>query len=109
MNTIRKVMISILFIFLLLPATIGQAQPPDYAKWGKIAVEETKKQYPNAQISDYTYQGKVFISDERVQYNFEFSLITNQQKKKVHVYVLVNPKSDKLIDVNFDEIEQGRL
>jgi hypothetical protein len=46
MNTILKVM-TILFIFLLLPATMGQAQQPDYAKWGKTAVEETKKQYPS--------------------------------------------------------------
>ncbi|WP_181350408.1 DUF3889 domain-containing protein [Thalassobacillus sp. CUG 92003] len=91
-------------LFLVLPANNGLAQP-EYAKWGKIAVEETAKQYPDLKLVEYEYDGKVFISDERAQFDFEFQLEDNQgQKSEIRTYVLVNQKTNQLIDVYFDEI-----
>ncbi|MCP8618136.1 DUF3889 domain-containing protein [Salirhabdus salicampi] len=100
-----KLLLLLSLVVILLPTVTTYAQP-EYAKWGKIAVAETKKQYPTHKVTDYAYQGKVVISDERQQYNFRLSVQANeQQKKDVNVYVLVNPKEDKLLDVYFDEIE----
>ena len=31
---------------------------PPYAKWGKLAVEKTKEQYPKAEIIDYLHIGR---------------------------------------------------
>ncbi|WP_408007001.1 DUF3889 domain-containing protein [Pseudalkalibacillus sp. A8] len=99
-----------MIIVLLLLSCFGLSndsygQQPDYAKWGKSAVQETMKQYPNFKIVNYEYDGKVIISDERSQYNFEFTLEQDEKEKKVNVYVLVNPKTNQLIDIHFDEIE----
>jgi hypothetical protein len=89
---------------LLIPVNIGLAQQPEYAKWGTIAVDETKQQYPDQELVDYQYEGKVVISDKREQYNFKMTLELNEERKEVRVYVLVNPKKEELIDVYFDEV-----
>lgn len=107
---VRKVNLC-LSIFLCLAlftsASFTNAQQPSYAKWGKIAIQETTKQYPEDKVVEYTYEGKVFISDERHQYNFEFTLkSSDDQSKKVRVYVLANNKKDELINVYFDDIEE---
>ncbi|MGB8001858.1 MAG: DUF3889 domain-containing protein [Anaerobacillus sp.] len=103
----KNVIISIcLFVCMLIPLSHVEAQVPSYAKWGKTAIEETTKKYPDQKVTDYRYDGKVFISDVREQYDFEFTLKTNGQSREIRVYVLVNPKNDQLIDVLFDEIEE---
>ncbi|WP_270181404.1 DUF3889 domain-containing protein [Alkalihalobacillus sp. CinArs1] len=91
---------------LLIQGPFASAQQPSYAEWGKIAIQETKKQYPEESVTEYTYDGKVFISDERHQYNFDFTLKSNGMKKNVRVYVLVNDKKKELIDVYFDDVEE---
>ncbi len=93
------------FILLVPIAHVG-AEPPSYAKWGKTAIQETSQRYPDQQITDYSYDGKVFISDVREQYDFEFTLKQNGQSREIRVYVLVNPKKDQLIGVKYDEIEE---
>ncbi|WP_449536952.1 YqzG/YhdC family protein [Ferdinandcohnia sp. Marseille-Q9671] len=35
-----------------------QKQAPEYAKWGRLAMKETQKRYPEAQIIDYLHVGK---------------------------------------------------
>ncbi len=103
----KAIMISLcLFVTLLVPASFAKAEIPSYAKWGKTAIEETTKKYPNQKVTDYRYDGKVFISDVREQYNFDFTLKTNGQSREIRVYVLVNPKKDQVIDVLYDEIEE---
>ncbi len=104
----RTIMISVcLFISLLVPVSFASAQIPSYAKWGKTAIEETTKKYPDQNVTDYRYDGKVFISDVREQYDFEFTLKKEDgQSREIRVYVLVNPKTDQVIDVKYDEIEE---
>ncbi len=96
-----------LFICLLVPASFASAQVPSYAQWGKTAIEETTKKYPDQKVTDYQYDGKVFISDVREQYEFEFTLEkADGQSRKIRVYVLVNPKDNQVIDIKYDEIEE---
>ncbi|QTM98834.1 DUF3889 domain-containing protein [Sediminibacillus dalangtanensis] len=97
-----KVSLVFAMIFLMFPM-IALAQP-EYAEWGSIALEDAKAQYPDYNATDYAYQGKVFISDEREQFNFLITL-EGDETKEVRVYVLVNPKTEQLIDVYFDEME----
>ncbi|MGP4059963.1 DUF3889 domain-containing protein [Halobacillus litoralis] len=102
---IKGLVFILVLVFLSLSFNHVFAQPPEYAKWGKTAVEETVKKYPDSELVNYDYNGKVIISEDRSQYNFKFTLNTaNGQKKEVLVYVLVNQKSDQLIDVHFDEL-----
>ncbi|MCA0172524.1 DUF3889 domain-containing protein [Bacillus sp. RAR_GA_16] len=104
---LRKMMLLVsLLILFLFPVSYVHGEAPSYAKWGKIAIEQTTKKYPDQQITDYRYDGKVFISNVREQYDFEFTLKQNDQSREIRVYVLVNPQNDELIDVKYDEIEE---
>ncbi|WP_377889977.1 DUF3889 domain-containing protein [Alkalihalobacillus sp. R86527] len=96
----------VMVLALFVHAPFASAAQPSYAEWGKIAIQQTKKQYPGESVTEYTYDGKVFISDERHQYNFDFTLKSNGVNKNVRVYVLVNDKKDELIGVYFDDIEE---
>ncbi|MGO4886260.1 DUF3889 domain-containing protein [Anaerobacillus sp. MEB173] len=87
-------------LLFIVAANVGGAQQPEYAKWGNTAVTEVKKQHPDWKVTDYLYEGKVIISDERQQYNFK---LTIENVGEVRVYVLTNPKTDKLINVHVDE------
>ncbi len=101
----KKRILMVMVLMLMLQATsVFAQQEPEYAPWGKIAVERTTKQFPKYEVVDYLYEGKVVISDERQQYNFKLILELNDEKKEVRTYVLVNPKQKKLIDVYFDEL-----
>ena len=106
-EVLRKMMLLFsLLVMFLFPVSHVHGEAPAYAKWGKIAIEQTTKKYPNQQVTDYRYDGKVFISNVREQYDFDFTLKQNGQSREIRVYVLVNPQSDELIDVKYDEIEE---
>ncbi|MCF6408587.1 DUF3889 domain-containing protein [Pseudalkalibacillus salsuginis] len=100
---IKMVIVLLLLSFSL--SNVGYGQQPDYAQWGKTALQETMKKYPNYKVINYEYDGKVIISEERTQYNFEFILKQNAKEREVNVYVLVNPKNNQLINIHFDEIQ----
>src|SRR5690625_6094740 len=38
-----------------------------YAKWGKLAMKETKQKYPDAQIIDYLHRGRQKRGDAMVE------------------------------------------
>ena len=58
---LKRVALVILFLTtcsnIYTGLSIVHAQPP-YAKWGKLAVEKTKEQYPKAEIIDYLHIGR---------------------------------------------------
>ncbi|MBK5505636.1 DUF3889 domain-containing protein [Bacillus sp. TH12] len=92
------------FIFFLITTcsniytdpSIVHAQPP-YAKWGKLAVEKTKEQYPKAEIIDYLHIGR---QPKTVQITVEkFKLWLREGGKEYGVFV----------DVEFDTKTEGFL
>lgn len=87
----------------LLPLNYGFGEDPEYAKWGNIAVKQTQEKFPDYDLTDYLYEGKVVVSEARHQYNFKLILKKSRETKEIRVFVLVNPKQDQLIDVFFDE------
>ncbi len=75
---------------------------PAYAKWGKIAMERTKKKYPNAAITDYFHinlEKKEKVSTEK----FKLWLKEDNREFAVFVHVTFNPETEELIDVSFRE------
>lgn len=78
------------------------AQPP-YAKWGKLAVEKTKEQYPKADIIDYLHIGR---KPKTVQITVEkFKLWLREDGKEYGVFVDVEfeTKTEKFIKVSFQK------
>lgn len=83
-------------------SSIVHAQPP-YAKWGKLAVEKTKEQYPKAEIIDYLHIGR---KPKTVQITVEkFKLWLREEGKEYGVFVDVEfeTKTDKFIKMSFQK------
>lgn len=76
-NLLKRVALVLLFLTtcsnVYTGSSIVHAQPP-YAKWGKLAVEKTKEQYPKAEIIDYLHIGRkpktVQITVENLNYGY---------------------------------------
>jgi Protein of unknown function (DUF3889) len=74
----------------------------DYAKWGKIALKETKEKYPDSRISDYQYDTRRVSPDGTITDFFDFTVIQDNKKRLVKVGVMHT--NERLIDMKFEEI-----
>ena len=85
-------------------STIAQAQQeiPSHAKWGKLAMKETKAKYPNANIIDYLYVGSESKGDSTIQ---KFKLWLKDEDKEYGVVVTIEytTKTEKVVDIEFEE------
>ncbi|HDR3887183.1 TPA: YqzG/YhdC family protein [Bacillus cereus] len=82
--------------------SIVHAQPP-YAKWGKLAVEKTKEQYPKAEIIDYLHIGR---KPKTVQITVEkFKLWLREGRKEYGVFVDIefDTKTEKFLKMSFQK------
>jgi Protein of unknown function (DUF3889) len=73
-----------------------------YAKWGKMALQETKEKYPDSRISDYQYDTRRVSPDGTITDYFDFTVFQDDQKRLVKVGVMHT--NDKLIDMKFEEM-----
>lgn len=85
-----------LFASYSLQETIGHAQQPDYAKWSKIAVNVMKENYPNYEVSDYKYEGRKEVNEEKAEDSFTFQIKKDNKESTIKVVVSFNPKTDTL-------------
>lgn len=102
-------------IFLLLslsyPETIQadggavQIASPSYAKWGKIAMEETAKAYRGASIVDYLYEGRFSGGSEGDEERFLLWL--KQDGREFGVRVTITVKMDTLVSVKLREVRSN--
>ncbi|MFD1359276.1 DUF3889 domain-containing protein [Fictibacillus halophilus] len=74
----------------------------DYAKWGKMALEETKKKYPNSRVSDYQYDTRRVAPDGTITDYFDFTVYQDNTKRLVKVGVMHD--DNKLMDMKFEEM-----
>lgn len=74
----------------------------DYAKWGRMALEETKKKYPNSEVSDYEYDTRRVAPDGTITDFFDFTVLQDGKKRLIKVGVMHT--NEKLIDMKFEEM-----
>jgi Protein of unknown function (DUF3889) len=67
------------------------AQEPAYAKWGRLAVFETGKRYPDHDIVDYLYVGRTSTQNEDVVEKFKMWLKKGSSEKGVIVSITLTP------------------
>lgn len=106
-NTTYKHCLVAFLVSIFALAQLGStayAQPEDYKKWSRIAVDVVKLNYPDAQVSDYDYKGRKEISDTQAQDTFELQVKEENRTKNVNVYVTFNPKTNSVITVSLEEI-----
>ncbi|PAV28456.1 hypothetical protein CIL05_16080 [Virgibacillus profundi] len=75
---------------------------PPYAKWGQLAVKETKSKYPNAQVIDYLHIGRETKDDSMVE---KFKLWLKEESKEYGVFINIefNSQTDEVIAITFRE------
>lgn len=79
-----------------------QHQTPSYAKWGLLAVKETKLKYPNADIIDYLHQGREINGDSTFE-NFKLWLKEGDREFGVFVRIEFITDTEELVGIEFEE------
>ncbi|MFT4412604.1 YqzG/YhdC family protein [Fredinandcohnia humi] len=95
---LKKILIGICLTFMVFGLhTINVVRPldvlaahkkpvPEYAKWGRLAMKETQKRYPLAQIIDYLHMGR----DEKNGTTIErFKLWMRQDNREFGAFVTI--------------------
>ncbi|ACT01995.1 hypothetical protein Pjdr2_3360 [Paenibacillus sp. JDR-2] len=97
-------------IYMLIVAVFAFAVPsaahaePSYAKYGRIAMQETANKYPDADIVDYKYEGHFTASDSRTEERFKLWLRGSGAEFGVRVHIFVAADSGQIRDVRIEEI-----
>ncbi|RIX51884.1 DUF3889 domain-containing protein [Paenibacillus nanensis] len=81
-----------------------QIASPGYAKWGKIAVEETAKAYKGASIVDYKYEGRSSGGRGSNEERFLLWLKQGGREFGVRVTVTVQAETGTLMSVKLKEL-----
>ncbi len=101
------VMSTLLFIFSILITSYVMAYPvstqPEYAKWGRLAMIETHKRYPNADIIDYLHIGREQISPTIAEERFKLWLRENQREFGVFVNIQFDTNTEEVKKITFRE------
>lgn len=108
----KKVMLSFCMISLLLscqPSLSGshhiaaqEKTPPAYAKWGLLAVKETKSKYTNAQIIDYLYKGRDKREHQTIE-KFKLWLKGENGEFGVFVNITFDTNTEDVLEITFTE------
>ena len=79
-----------------------QQAVPAYAKWGQLAVKETRAKYPHVDIVDYLYEGSEKAGDNTIQ---KFKLWMKDEDKEFGVFVRIEyiTETEEVIRIDFQE------
>ncbi|WP_449354815.1 YqzG/YhdC family protein [Virgibacillus natechei] len=80
----------------------AQDETPPYAKWGRLAMKETKSEYPDADIIDYLHVGSHTSDDETTQ---KFKLWLKEEAKEYGVFIDItfHNETEELVQITFEE------
>lgn len=96
-------------IYMLVGAIFAIAVPaaahaePAYAKYGRIAMQETANRYPDADIIDYKYEGH-FAAGAMAEERFRLWLRGGMSEFGVRVHVFVAEDTGQVRDVRIEEL-----
>jgi hypothetical protein len=79
-----------------------QIEIPAYAKWSKIAIQETQKKYPDAKVIDYLHEGSETSGNHTIE---KFKLWLKGSNKEFGVFVRIKyvTKTEELVTIEFQE------
>ncbi|MCM3586737.1 YqzG/YhdC family protein [Mesobacillus maritimus] len=101
MKVVKSIFILFLMEVLFLAAGID-AQVPPYAKWGQVAMKETKKKYPQADIVDYQHIGRETGTSTSIE-KFKLWLKEDTKEFGVLIDITFDNKSEEIIKIDFSE------
>ncbi|MEW9668995.1 YqzG/YhdC family protein [Ammoniphilus sp. 3BR4] len=79
---------------------------PPYAKWGKLAIQETHKKYPTAEIVDYLHVGRQSISATTSQETFKLWLKQGGREFGVYIKIRFDTRTEAVQSVTFEETDR---
>lgn len=81
----------------------SQQEVPSYAKWSRLAIQETQLKYPNAKIIDYLYKGRESKENSTID-TFKLWLRDDHNNEfGVFVRVEYNTKTENLVNIELQE------
>ncbi|HWL25918.1 MAG TPA: DUF3889 domain-containing protein [Ureibacillus sp.] len=87
----------------IVSSPVVQENPtPAYAKWGLMAMQETRKKYPNAKITDYLHMERVVGEKTSVE-KFKLILVENGREFGLFVNLEFTNDKEELVNVTFTE------
>lgn len=84
----------------------AHAAQPEYAKWGELAMAQTKAKY-KADIVDYLHVGRRQVSQGIAEETFKLWLRDNKHEYGVRVMIQFYTKNDQIISIKFQETTNG--
>lgn len=83
----------------------AEDETPPYAKWGRLAMKETKSEYPDADIVDYLHVGSQTSDNETTQ---KFKLWLKEETKEYGVFIDIkfNNETEEVLQITFEETTQ---
>jgi hypothetical protein len=92
-------------LVILIPVSADNGEDPPYAKWGRLAMKETKLQYPDAAIIDYLHVGRKEKNGSQTE---TFKLwLRDETGKEFGVYTVIefHAETEKVIKITFEETD----
>ena len=85
-----------------LVTTHAQQEIPSYAKWGQLAIKETKTKYPNAHIIDYLHDGRESKEGSTIE-TFKLWLKEGDHEFGVVVRIEFTTDTEQMVKIEFQE------
>jgi hypothetical protein len=109
--------VSLLLAFLLFgvpalviqPTSVSAARTPfekaepAYAKWGKLAMQEAGRRYPQAQIIDYLHVGREALTMTTARETFKLWLRQGDREWGVFVRITFETRTHKILEISCTE------
>ncbi|WNC15311.1 YqzG/YhdC family protein [Brevibacillus brevis] len=96
-------LLATLLLSLTLVWTSPAAAQPPYAKWGQIAVQQTMKKYPHAQIVDYLHVGRKQKTPTTSEETFKLLLREGNREWALFVHIEFETKTEKVLAIRYEE------
>ncbi|WP_338447848.1 DUF3889 domain-containing protein [Niallia oryzisoli] len=88
----------------VIPVEITPSPEVAEEEWGKYLIIVTQAAYPGYRVTDYKYIGKSTESPTRTKQSYEFVLQSQQETMRVQGNVWYNPKTNRVISFDLNEV-----
>ncbi|MFC0272161.1 DUF3889 domain-containing protein [Metabacillus herbersteinensis] len=109
-NSSSKLIVFLFSALLILSVSTNvygeMHQDPNYEKWSKIALSALKKEYKDAEFTDYKYVGRQEVSEEEAKDVFRVRVNQNGESFTAQVDIVLNPKKNELITVKIVKMQE---
>ena len=80
---------------------------PPYARWGRIAMEQTAAKFPGVPITDYLYVGKFPKMNSYADEVFRLVIRPASEQRTIIVVITIDERSNKMQTIQFQKIESS--